>query len=165
VIDVGAAEGYYAVGCALRLPSAQVYAFDTEPLARDLCRGLAGLNGVSERVHISGLCTPAHLAELAPALIISDCEGGELELLDPARVPALARCALLVELHDFIDPRISATLTARFEPTHTCEIARSSARMPSDYAALTGLEPKLAALALEESRPTVMEWAYLVPRP
>jgi hypothetical protein len=164
VIDVGSAEGYYAVGCGLRLPNAQIHAFDTEPLARDLCADLARLNGLTNRVHVHGDCTHSDLRELAPALIISDCEGGELELLDPAHVPELVRCSLLVEMHDFLNSHISRTLAARFEPTHTIEVVRSRPRRIEDYPVLAPLKPELAVLALEESRPAVMEWAYMVPR-
>src|SRR4051812_22623153 len=34
VIDVGAAEGYYAVGLAMRIPGVQVVAFETEEAGR-----------------------------------------------------------------------------------------------------------------------------------
>ena len=165
VVDVGSAEGYYAVGFAMRLPGAQIHAFDTEPLARTLCRDLARLNGVEDRVYTHGLCTQQNLAELAPALIICDCEGCELELLDPVRVPELAACSLVVELHDFLDPRISREILTRFEPTHTIETVSSGPHRVQDYPELAGLTPELAELALEEARPGIMEWAYMIPRP
>ena len=49
IIDIGCAEGYYAIGLAMRLPNAQVYAFDIDPEARELCTAMARLNGVEER--------------------------------------------------------------------------------------------------------------------
>ena len=54
VVDVGCAEGYYAVGLALRLPGARVYAFDVSPHAMRRCADMARLNGVLDRVTIGG---------------------------------------------------------------------------------------------------------------
>lgn len=166
VIDIGSAEGYYAVGCALRLPHAQVYAFDTDTLARESCRDLAYLNDVSDRVHVRGLCTPERLDELATpnTLVICDCEGGELNLLDPARASGLANCSILVELHDCIDPSISPAIHARFAITHDVICVESTERDPSLYPVLASLAPQLRPLALTEARPTVMKWAYLTPK-
>ncbi len=166
VIDIGSAEGYYAVGCALRLSHAQVYAFDTDTLARESCRDLARLNDVADRVHVRGLCTPERLGKLtAPnALVICDCEGGELNLLDPARASGLANCSVLVELHDFIDPSISSAILARFAITHDVMWVESAERDPEVYPVLASLTPQLRPLALSEVRPTVMQWAYLTPK-
>ena len=56
VVDIGCAEGYYAVGLGLRLPEAEVYAFDTAIEARQSCCALAKLNRLDNRVHIGGFC-------------------------------------------------------------------------------------------------------------
>src|SRR4051812_25100194 len=50
VINVGAAEGYYTVGFALRMPSVQVSSFELDPSKRDLATKLASMNGVSDRI-------------------------------------------------------------------------------------------------------------------
>lgn len=47
-IDVGCAEGYYAVGFALKCPDAHVLAFDIAEEARELTKELALANGVEE---------------------------------------------------------------------------------------------------------------------
>src|SRR5436305_1529663 len=49
VVNVGCAEGYYAVGLARRMPAATVHAHDTDPEARRLCRRLARANGLGTR--------------------------------------------------------------------------------------------------------------------
>jgi len=85
VIDIGCAEGYYAVGFARRLPSTRVYAFDIDRNAQALCRRTARANGVDARVSIGGECTIDRLKELMTAntTILSDCEGCEMDLLNP----------------------------------------------------------------------------------
>ena len=52
VIDVGCAEGYYAVGLARLMPGVTVHAFDIQEKARLACAELAAKNGVTDRVII-----------------------------------------------------------------------------------------------------------------
>jgi len=165
VIDVGAAEGYYAVGLARRLPGATVYAFDTDPHATRLCRRLAQLNGVGERVVAAGACTVETLqAQLRPgALVICDCEGFEDELLDPRRAPALERAQVLVELHDHLCPGVSARIKERFAGTHRATMIPSVPRDGSAALRLELLSPDDRALAVNEFRPAPQQWAWLVP--
>src|SRR6202012_121812 len=54
VVDIGCDEGYYAVGMALRLPLAKVYAFDIDSRAQRDCAQMAALNNVQDRVVIGG---------------------------------------------------------------------------------------------------------------
>jgi hypothetical protein len=121
VIDIGAAEGYYAVGLARRMPGSRVLARDANPTAQTLCRALAALNGVADRVETSGRMTHADLAicTTTPTVILCDIEGAEGDLLDPAAAPALCAADILVEVHEFHRPGLVALLTDRFAPTHT----------------------------------------------
>jgi hypothetical protein len=163
VINIGCAEGYYAVGLARRLPQAQVKAFDIDTVAVGQCRRLAAVNGVADRLTVEGRCTVAGLNDLVrgATLIVCDCEGAELELLDPLRVPRLAEADLLVEVHDFVDPAISQTLSSRFAATHTLTRIRSGDHAPAAYPQLAPLRPKDRALALNEFRPGPMEWFWV----
>ncbi len=120
VIDVGCAEGYYAVGLARLAPRAQVYAHDTDERARAECAHLARINGVSERVTIGGEFRPEDFQAFAGrrALVIVDVEGAEDALLDPAVSPALAGMRLIVETHEMFRPGVIGRLTERFAATH-----------------------------------------------
>lgn len=121
VIDIGSAEGYYAVGLARRMPATRLMARDESPKAQDLCRALAALNDVADRVEIGGRMDHAGLAICAttPTAIICDIEGAEGDLLDPTAAPALRAADILVEVHEFMAPGLLALLTTRFAPTHT----------------------------------------------
>lgn len=165
-IDVGSAEGYYAVGMARAVPGATVYAFEMDDAARGRCAQLAELNGVGERVVMLGECTAESLAELPAgrAVLLSDCEGAELVVLDPQRTPALARWPMLVELHDFIDPSISAEIARRFEPTHEVEIIGGRERSAAGLQELSFMGRRQLQAVLSERRPGPMQWARLTPR-
>ncbi len=162
VINIGCAEGYYTVGLARRLPEAKLYAFDLNPTAAAQCRRLTTLNDVAPRVTVAGRCDLPRLQQLilGRTLIVCDCEGAELELLDPAQAPRLAGADLLVELHDFLDPTISPTLVNRLAPSHTLSRLRSQPRDPARFPRLSRLRPKDQALALDEFRPGPMEWLW-----
>jgi hypothetical protein len=168
VINIGSAEGYYAVGLALRLPQARVYAFDIDEQAQRLTLETAAMNGVAGRVQVTGQCTPDRLEQiLTPdTLIIVDCEGCEFDVLRPDRVPSLSGATMLVELHDFVDPQISLSVLTRFRPTHSISVVPVRQRVTTDYPALQNFASSDRAIAVDEARPTEphpMEWAVLCP--
>ncbi len=162
VVDVGCAEGYYAVGLARRLPATRVIAYDINPAARSLCLTIAEANGVADRVVIRGECDQAELAslDLADAFLLSDCEGFEVDLLDPDRVPGLDGCELLVELHDAIRPGVRETILARFA-NRQLSVLRSGPRDPAAFPALVDLPQPDRTAALYDARGIHMEWVSI----
>ena len=124
IIDVGCAEGYYAVGLALRTHT-PVTAFDCEPRERSFLRQMARLNGVAGEIHTRSWCSPRTLERLAfdrRCLVISDCEGYELKLFRESTLPALRHSDLIIELHEVV-PGIDMrrTILERFRSTHTAQ--------------------------------------------
>ena len=163
IVDVGCAEGYYAVGLALRIPGSTVYAYDIDEDARRLCTMMADRNGVGDRVIIRGRCSQDELAKVISAdrcLVVCDCEGFEFELLDPARVSDLRRCDILAELHEFITPGITSALLTRFATSHRTTLISSSPRIP-------GMRPEFRRLSVADQihalgeRPVQMQWAWM----
>ncbi|MEN9799579.1 MAG: tRNA ((7)-)-methyltransferase [Pseudomonadota bacterium] len=122
VVDVGCCVGFYAVGLALRLPNIPVHAFDTDPWARTATRRAAELNGL-RTVEVHGACTAQWLeSNLCPgALVVSDCEGFEGDLLCAVPSGRLQRVTLLVEVHDDVVPGVEARLACHLEGTHLLE--------------------------------------------
>jgi hypothetical protein len=147
----------------MKIPHVRVFAYDINPRARRLCEELAQVNGVSERVVVDGECNCEQLAKSLDdrCLVICDCEGYELELLDPVRVPGLCVCDLLVELHDFIDGTISPTIISRFGETHYISLISSLDRDPSTYPALESFNDWDRRVAVAEFRQGQMQWALM----
>lgn len=148
IVDIGCAEGYYAVGLTYRCPGIPVVAFESSPSARELCRRLADLNGVSSRVTILGECTTSALetAVLGRSLIVCDVEGGEAELLDPVLVKGLTDCDLIVELHPFFNASIPRLMEDRFGQTHTGFLihGRDGGRFPAELKTFKWFDRPLA---------------------
>ncbi|ACG77261.1 conserved hypothetical protein [Phenylobacterium zucineum HLK1] len=120
VIDVGCAEGYYAVGLARLLPQATVYAYDIDAAARRACADLAARNGVGERVIVGEEFKPEDFELFAGrnALVIMDAEGAEVDLLRPDLSPALRGMSLIVETHDVYRKGALEAVRGRFDATH-----------------------------------------------
>ncbi|MCT7990842.1 hypothetical protein [Laspinema olomoucense] len=163
VIDIGSAEGYYAIGCARKLPDSIVYAFDINSTGRSLCKQMAEANGVANRVVIQGECSIEILQKytVKSTLVICDCEGCEFELLKPELIPGLKGCDLLVELHDMLNPAITPSLVERFSPTHEITLITSQKRDPSQYRSLDSLGTWDRHLAVDELRQDIMQWAFM----
>jgi precorrin-6B methylase 2 len=172
VVDVGCAEGYYAVGLGLRLKAAEIYAFDTDARAREACGEMARLNGIADRVHIAGVCDDNVLRSLPlrpKALIIADCEGYEKELFTPRAREVLVGHDLIIETHDFIDINISQHLRNAFSGTHRIQSIMSTDDIEKahryTYERIAKYDANGRRLILGERRPAIMEWLVMTPYP
>jgi hypothetical protein len=133
VLNIGCAEGFYAVGLAMRLKSAQVFAADADPKALSATMKNAELNGVSARVHPIAIVKPHRLSRYLRAdasLLVMDCEGAEFSLLDPANDPILGRANILVEIHPEFGNKHE--IIQRFVQTHSITEISPSVRAASD---------------------------------
>jgi hypothetical protein len=166
VIDVGSAEGYYAVGFALRSACKNVIAYDSDPNARQLCAELSRLNGCEGTVSVRGACDVGALSAALQGrcLIICDCEGYEQVLLNPVKIPGLRSADILVELHDCFYPNLSKTLLHKFDATHTIEIVAAVERQPGQSPYLARLKGSDQRAAMSEGRPGPMTWAWMQPK-
>lgn len=171
IVDIGAAEGYYAVGLALTHPTKpEVIAYEADADEQAMISELADMNG-TPKVTVLGLCEAKDLASVMKGnevtLVICDTEGYERELLDPEAVPALRHAWILVELHDFVHHGIKEMIADRFRNTHQMEELSSRERGVEDVprtARLGGLIPKsLLVRAMREHRPEVMQWLWMKP--
>jgi precorrin-6B methylase 2 len=165
VVDVGCAEGYYAVGLGRHFRGARVYAFDTDRGALRQCADMAALNGVA--VAAGGFCDREALTGLdlgRRALIISDCEGYENELFDAAVAARLRRHDFLVETHDFLRIDTTRNVLDAFAATHDCEIVESVDDIIKaytyDFAELAEFTLQERWELLRESRPGIMRWVF-----
>lgn len=158
VIDIGCAEGYYAVGFARRT-DATIYAFDCEPRERYHCRQMARENDVADRVHVRDWCSARTLKKVAVGrcLIITDCEGYEVDLFSDDVVPSLKNCDLIVELHELKGMDVRKMLLKRFESSHSAKLISFDAHNFGP-----GVPDKWRKFA-RESRSPGQQWVYFTP--
>jgi hypothetical protein len=134
----------------------------------DICRQTAQLNKVETRISIAGHCSCEALQKLVAdahrPLVVLDCEGCERELLNPASVPALAKAAIVVECHDFIDATITQTLVNRLGASHELTGVREGPRDPNRSIFLQQFDSLDRWIAICEYRPRMMHWLIARPR-
>ena len=169
IVDVGCADGFYAVGLAMLHPTTQIFAYDTNDAAQKVTTRNAELNGVADRVHIGGTCSGATLVELARRfprmLVICDCEGYEMELFAaPETVEALGASDVIVECHDFIDPQCTKKVRSYFQASHELHHIEAGPRDPNRFSELRNIGETDRWLAVCEYRPCTMNWLHCKPR-
>lgn len=164
IIDVGCAEGFYAVGLALMSPKSRVYAFDIDHRAIAACKIMAEINGVADRIVYGEHCSD-DIIRLFPfkekGLIISDCEGYEISLFTKDNLASLGKVDILVEMHDGKNERISPYLFKLFESTHSIQLVQSINCLDkaAAYSELRNLTDEEKFICLQE-RNGIQQWAF-----
>jgi hypothetical protein len=151
ILNIGCAEGYYAVGMARRMPQTRVLAHDLNPKAQEVCAQLAQKNQVADRVAVGGLFTPADFAAYAGqnVLLMCDIEGAERELLDAELAPSLKGMDIIVESHECLIKGITQLLIDRFKETHDITLVQDDGqrqlhKLPNWFINLAHLDQLLA---------------------
>ncbi len=171
IINIGCAEGYYAVGLAICLPNAEIYAYDIDSEARELTSKMASLNGVSERVFIKTKIDTNHLKKIdftKKTLIISDVEGYERHIFVPSVVNFLKKCSLIIETHDWVDIHISSNIENIFKSTHNIKSIQSVGdnikAKTYKFSELKDADLLTKFRIFEEGRRFVDEWLIMSPK-
>lgn len=166
IIDVGCAEGYYAVGFCKLFPFTKVEAYDIDQIARNACDSLAKTNNVTN-LEIKEFFGPEDvklLDESSKNLLIVDCEGFEFELFTERNVSHLKNSTLVIELHDLVNQRISPHLKSLFKNSHNIELVLSKNALEK----IDGIK-LIEELSIEErlfgfnERKSLMQWMILNP--
>lgn len=167
VLNIGAADGYYACGYAYRLPNVRVIAWEMIPFVANLIKELAVANNVADRVEIRGLCTPDELKAVSTdkhTFILSDCEGAEVELMTHENLAHLKSYDFIIECHDHFSPDATNIIYNRFSETHHLQVLESLPTVLNDVPVKAIEDAGGATLdlyrSLEENRLYSMRWIY-----
>jgi len=158
IVNVGCAEGYYAVGLARRLPLTRVIAVDQN----DAARSYTLANAADNAVNLSTLSSPPE-PEKGDVWIV-DIEGAEYELLDPTKLSLLRESYILVELHEWTRQNLKKTMALRFNESHDIEEVNSSLRDPNAFEVCRGMPDAQKWAVVSEGRPQSMAWLWLKPK-
>jgi hypothetical protein len=173
IINVGAGEGYYSIGLALRNHQAEIIAFESDNKGRKLIQNMVELNGIGKRLSLHGECDiislQAALKGAKNPLIFMDCEGEEGNLLDPSICQDLRDTTIVVELHPFNFPQVDDIIAERFQDTHKITEIRTRQRRVSDFPIKTSILSRLLFKddilnILNENRQIEMSFFYLQPK-
>lgn len=108
LVDLGSADGYFAIGCLVAKMFDKVYCFETSFKRQKILINNALLNHVEDRVEVYGTATnkfPFELqkkgVDISKCVIISDIEGGEFEVFDKIVLEALKESITIIEIHEW----------------------------------------------------------------
>jgi precorrin-6B methylase 2 len=163
IINIGCAEGYYAIGLARILIDATVFAIDVDEMSLWECREMAHKNGVVERMQFHRGCHYAKDLDLKEVpqdgrLYFVDCEGDESKLLNKTECPVLAKSDIIVECHEFLREGITAKLHEHFADTHEIEVIKPELPPLGRYPLLAEAPAVMTILAITEKRPMPTRW-------
>ena len=170
-IDIGAADGYYAVGSVVNGIYKKSHAFEINELGRTIILETAKINNCEELVSVYGEATESKIRDIIKedgnALVIIDIEGGEFDLLSDDMLNCLRQCVVICELHPFMFSDGASKLSSLLERCDSSfEIAfseRQTYELPEcDF--LDGLPDDARLLAFSEGREAAMQWLILVPK-
>lgn len=170
LIDIGAADGYMAIGAVSSGLYQRAICFEISENGRQQLRANAEANGVSDRIEILGEANRETLAPLladvAGAVILCDIEGAEFDLLSTDILEAARNMHMIVELHDPFVPdgaRLKSALLERASRFFDTEILRSADLQVSKFCELDRFNDTQRLLAFSEGRGGAMEWLVLTP--
>jgi len=166
-INVGCAEGYYAVGFAFRVPAATVHVFDTDAVALEVCERAAIANRAECNLRLEQRCSGEHVALMLSryqrAVVFVDCGGCETSLFANLNPQDVARAIFIIKMHDYLHPGTTEMLLSRFSKSHRVQTIVQGARNPHEIPILRGISEDLQWLAVSEERPQTMSWLHAVP--
>jgi len=175
VVNVGAAEGFYAAAFARLLPDADIYAYESRAEWRGRIKRLLAVNHVAGRCLIRGACDESNLKQLLDVLVerrlflLMDIEGGEYSVLSDGVLPFLRNAEVVVELHDQRSTAPGDALIKAFRRTHEVDVlVATGLREPQDTASalwrlLATIFPSVRR-RLNEGRVGEMRWLHASPR-
>lgn len=167
-IDVGAADGYHAVGMALTGRFAKVIAFELTDLGRQSLAERAKANGVE--IDIREAATSSTIEALVQqhhgGVILIDIEGAEYDILTSNTLHSLRNFNVIVELHvkRAEDNHRRELLIQRAGKHFHASILRRAPFPVDKFRELDGFDDHHRMLAFSEGRVNSMPWLVLNPQ-
>ena len=165
IVDVGCAEGYYAVGFARSQHRPQIFAFDIDNSALVNAKKLSVINGLSESIKFYNKFEFKALKNILndnpnqKVLIFMDIEGDERNFLDTTKYPLIKECDILVELHDCFYPGLTQKINSFFSQTHNIEIVKDYPWREGVYSFNSkDFSSEETLFLFNENRPNGMSW-------
>ena len=170
-IDVGAADGYFAVGLAYSKIYAEIHAFEIAQKGRERIRENAKMNSCEGSVHIFGEASFATMEELVgrgpKSAILIDIEGAEYEFLDDKMLNLFSHSFVICELHPWRienGEKLQADLFTRAEEKFRVEIIVREYYTPNLFPELNELSDEERLITVGEGRERNMQWLVLSPK-
>jgi hypothetical protein len=170
-IDIGAANGYYAVGAALCLTYKKVIAYEMTDHGRNSIVLNSQLNGVSDKVEIKGCFDSKSISDLNGIIgcedfvFLVDIEGGEYEVLSEHFFSSFKKSYVIVELHPWLVNNVDriSELFSSAKFTHNVTKIQNNGRDILNFPFFACIKEDYLCLSISENRDRPMEWVLFSP--
>ena len=170
-IDLGAADGYYAIGVLISGLCKKSYCFEISEKGREIIKENAIINNVLDSIEIRGIAKQNFyesipLNEIEESILFIDIEGGEFEILNKASFSVFKKSIIFIELHDWFyddgDEKLKE-LKLSAGKTHAISEIIMKSRDLSIYEELKTYPDNDRWLICSEGRGQLMTWLRLDP--
>ena len=170
-VDIGAADGYYAVGMLVAGKTDRVICFEASEQGQRAIVDNWELNGAINRLEVYGVADEASLhSKLVNlpknTLVIVDIEGFEFDLLTDSVLKILSECEIILELHNWVDnfeDKYCALLKRLFTFFDIRVIERDD-RPTANFSELRDFTDDNRMLLVSERRPCLMRFLHMTPK-
>ena len=170
-IDLGAADGYYAIGVLINKLFENSYCFEMAEKGREVIKKNALLNRVSGNVSIHGAADKGFYKaikgeHLSKSVLFVDIEGAEFDLFDRELFGVFKNSIIFIELHDwFVEDGKRKLAKFRNDAKEFFNITEltTSARDLSKFSELKNYSDSDRWLICSEGRDRLMTWFRLDP--
>ena len=172
-IDIGAADGFYAVAISMQKNVFKTIAFEINPKSKEILELNAKINKVKKN-KIKILCEGKKetiLKELDHSenyVILIDIEGGEYDLLDNRFLEQLSKLnvTIIIELHEFTDgQKLKCNkLIEMSSKFFNIKYLKPLNIRDNEFDILNLYPDDLRYIAFSEQRPCKMRWIRITPK-
>ena len=170
-IDIGAADGYFAVGMAFSKTYPEVHAFEIDPKGQEYIKENATRNLCSDAVNVYGEANIASLKKLInkefKSTLLIDIEGAEYDLLNNEMLSLLAGNYIICELHPWLinnGYELQKDLLERASQKFNLELIMRESYAPNLFPEFNDLSDEERLVAVGEGRAKNMQWLVLTPK-
>lgn len=169
-IDIGAADGYFAIGMAFSKIYSKVVAYEIETIGQKRITENAAINRCEDLVSVFGEANYSSLKNLLSedlkSSILVDIEGAEYQLLDEETLSLMSNCYLICELHPWVVDdgyQLQRKLIERAKKNFNVELIKRECYAPNIFPELDDLSDEERLIAVGEGRGRNMQWLVLTP--
>ena len=170
LIDIGAADGFFAIGCIYSGISKHCYAFEQSDLGRFALAKTAEMNQVSENITIKGEVTNQNFLSLLPqnidfskAIVLCDIEVGEYSFFTEKILKKLEKSHIIIEIHRTQNKNDEIKLMKRIKKIFNVSVIIGSNNDFSNSPELQEMSDIDRNLIACEGRSYIGKWWYLKP--
>ena len=170
LIDIGAADGYFAIGSLHSGLTEFCYAFEQSENGKKALLKTAEINKVSSKLSIKGKVNSNIFLSMLPknidfskVALLCDIEGDEYNLFTNKILNTFKKSCLIIEIHNNVDDKIQKQFFQRAEKYFKATIITDNEKEYLNLPELHSLNDIDRSLLACEGRSYIGKWLYLKP--